>query len=402
MKIGFFTDTYFPQINGVTYTLSLWKRELEKIYGKENIFIFYPKSEYKGDVNEISLPSVKFRLYDGYKISLPSAKPINLDLDIIHVHGLYSSAIFGILLAKQQNIPCIITYHTPTHLYTHYGTNLLSPYLPESSIKRISNVLQKGLTKWERFVLKFCDLITVPSYTIAEYLKEQGIENIKVVSNGIDINLFKPVKLKKEKERCIGYCGRIGYEKHLEDLIYLSEKFDGEILIAGEGPAKEYYEKLYKKLSKSKSNRIKFLGKIPHEELPKFYSKLDFLIFPSVVETQGLAAVESMACGTPVIGADALALKETIKNGKTGYLYKPGNVDELFIKIETAYKNREILSKNCAAEAKKHTVENTINELRKIYEEIYEKRKRKQKFTHKLPLRLHPLNLTLFSNKHLK
>ncbi len=370
MKLAFFTDTYFPQVNGVTYTIDLWKNELAKIYGRENIFVFYPKSEYKGSSNEISLPSIKFPLYEGYKISLPSAKLLNLNLDIVHIHGLYSSAVFGISAAKQLKIPCIITYHTPTHLYTHYATNLISRYFSKSSTKKISGILQKSLMKWEKFVLKSCDLITVPSNVIAEYLKEQGIENVKVISNGIDINLFKENVerrnfQKNKNERCIGYCGRIGLEKHLEDLIYLAKNFDGEILIAGEGPAKKYYEKLANKTS----NNIKFLGKIPHEELPKFYSELDFLIFPSVVETQGLVALESMACGTPVIGADALALKETIIDGKTGYLYKPGDIDELKIKLEIAYKNREILAGNCVEGAKKHSVENTVKELRKIYEE---------------------------------
>ncbi len=372
MKIGFFTDTYFPQVNGVTYTIDLWKNELAKIYGKKNIFVFYPKSKYKGSNNEISLPSIKFPLYEGYKISFPSAKLLNLNLDIVHIHGLYSSAIFGISTAKMSKIPCIITYHTPTHLYTHYLTNLISLHFSESSTKKISGILQKGLMKWEKFVLKSCDLITVPSNVIAEYLKEQGIENVKVISNGIDINLFKEDFIsrkirQKKNEKCIGYCGRIGLEKHLEDLIYLANKFNGEILIAGEGPARKNYEKLANEIN---ANNVKFLGKIPHDELPKFYSGLDFLVFPSVVETQGLVALESMACGTPVIGADALALKETIMDGKTGYLYKPGDVDELFMKLQNAYKNREILAKNCVEGARKHSVENTVNELRKIYEGI--------------------------------
>lgn len=369
MKIGFFTDTYFPQINGVTFTLDLWKKEFEKIYGKENVFIFYPRSTYKGSNNEISLPSVKFPLYEGYKISLPSSRPLNINLDIVHIHGLYSSAIFGIYVVRKLKISCIITYHTPTHLYTHYATNLMNGFFSENLTKKFSNVLQKYLMEWEKFVLNACDIITVPSHTIAEYLKIQGIktDKIKVISNGIDTNLFKEDvgirKLQSEKnERCIGYCGRIGYEKKIDDLINLAKKFSGEILIVGDGPAKKHYEK-----HTNKYNNIKFLGKIRHDELPKFYSKIDFLIFPSVVETQGLVALEAMACGTPVIGANALALKETIIDGKTGLLYEPGNVDELFVRLENAYENREILAKNCVEEARKHSIENTIKDLRKIY-----------------------------------
>jgi len=380
MKIGFFTDTYFPQVNGVTYTIDLWKREFEKIYGKENVLVFYPKSEYKGSSNEISLPSVKFPLYETYKIAFPSLKLLKLnklDLDLVHIHGLYSSAIFGIFTAKRLKIPCIITYHTPTHLYIHYATNLIACYFSKSTAKKISGYLQKGLMKWEKFILNSCDLITVPSNTIAAYLKVYNIDNrkIRVVSNGIDINLFKEDKkqrmLQKEKnKRCIGYCGRLGYEKKIEDLINLGKKFKGEILIGGEGPAKSDYEKMANNISDNTGGCIKFPGKIPHNELPKFYSKLDFLIFPSVVETQGLVALESMACGTPVIAANAMALKETIIDGKTGYLYEPGNVNDLFMKLQRAYegKNREILTENCVNEAKKHAVENTVKALKKIYE----------------------------------
>jgi len=82
--------------------------------------------------------------------------------------------------------------------------------------------------------------------------------------------------MRKKNEKCIGYCGRIGLEKHLEDIIHLAKKFNGEILIAGEGPARKDYEELANKIN---ANNVKFLGKIPHEELPKFYSKLDFLFF---------------------------------------------------------------------------------------------------------------------------
>jgi len=369
MNIGFFTDTYFPQINGVTYTIKLWKENLEKIY-KDKVFVFYPESAYKGSSNEISLPSIKFPLYEGYKISFPSLNIINFDLDIVHIHGLYSSAIYGIFLAEYKRIPCVITYHTPTHLYTHYATRYISKYISDSSVKKISKSLKKGIFEWEKFVLKRCDLVTVPSKTIAEYIKEQGIES-KILSNGIDTNLFKP-KIKKNEEKVIGYCGRLGFEKHIEDLIFLCEKFDGKILIGGEGPAKRYYENIAFKL-KNKKGEIKFLGEISHEQMPEFYSKLDFLIFPSVVETEGLVALESMACGTPVIGANAMALKDTIIDKKTGYLYNPGDVDDLFMKLQMAYKNREILSENCINEAKRHAVENTIKELRKIYEDLIKK-----------------------------
>ncbi len=72
---------------------------------------------------------------------------------------------------------------------------------------------------------------------------------------------------------------------------------------------------------------VRFLGFLERDELAAFYSALDVFAFPSPVETQGLVALEANACGTPVVGANAGALSNTIVAGETGYHFESGDIE---------------------------------------------------------------------------
>jgi 1,2-diacylglycerol 3-alpha-glucosyltransferase len=359
MKIGIFTDTYFPQVNGVTCTIAEWKKKLEKYH---DVCIYYPKSSYSPGKNEFPFRSVQFRFYEGYKIAFPGGISKRAkDLDIVHIHGLFTMAIAGVYVSRKYKIPRVLTYHTPADDYIDYITR--KPALKKT--------LMKLYNFWERKLLDTCDVVTAPSNSIRERLLEKGVkDNITVLSNGIDIDFFRyrdPESFKKNygigAGRVIGFCGRFGYEKHLEDLIGIADRFDGQIIVAGKGPATRYY----KSLAKDKKN-VKFLGFLSREELLGFYSALDLFIFPSLAETQGLVALEAMSCGVPVIGANALALKDTIKDDKVGFLYQQGDLDDLTEKIEKAYSKRNEFSKNCLEYVKEHSLDRTIKRLVEIYE----------------------------------
>ncbi len=358
MKIGFFTDSYFPQINGVTYTVKLWKDELKK--RGEDIYIYYPRGDYSPEENEFPFHSVEFKFYKGYKIAFPTHLSEKAKfLDVVHIHGLFTMAWAGFHISKKFSIPKVLTYHTPADHYIGYITKN----------EKLKQTLIKLYNYYEKKLLNSCDLVTCPSNVIKETLLKKGVKDVKVLSNGMDLNFFRYVnpELFKEKfgikaKKIIGFCGRFGYEKHLEDLISLSDKFDGEILLAGMGPALDYYEKI----AKGKKN-VKILGFLSREDLLGFYSSLDLFVFPSIAETQGLVALEAMACGVPVIGADAFALKDTITEGKTGYLYKQGDTEKLWELIRKGYDNRENLSKNAKEYVKEHSVEKSMEKLLGFY-----------------------------------
>ncbi len=361
MNIGIFTDTYFPQVNGVVYTIFEWKKRLQKFH---DIYIYYPDSEYEPKKNEFPFRSYEFKFYKGYNIAFPtdiSEKAKNLDM--VHIHGLFTMAMAGLYVSRKFRLPKILTYHTPADDYINYITRK-EPF---------RTTLMKLYNFWEKRLLNSCDIITAPSKTIKNRLIEKGVDkDIIILSNGVDLDFFhytNPERFKEKyginAERVIGFCGRFGYEKHLEDIIGIADDFDGDIIMAGKGPAQDYYMNM----AREKKN-VRFLGFLSREELREFYSSIDLFIFPSTAETQGLVALESMACGVPVIGSNALALKDTIEDGKTGYLYEQGNIRELKKMIDKAYKNREVLSRNCLKSVKRHSMDNTIKRLLEIYESL--------------------------------
>ncbi|MEA3254736.1 MAG: glycosyltransferase [Candidatus Altiarchaeota archaeon] len=359
MKIGIFTDTYFPQVNGVTYTIDMWKKKLEK-KGCE-VSIYYPSGEYTPGEREYPFRSFEFRFYKDYRIAVPARiSKKTKDLDIIHIHGLFSMAIAALYISKRHKLPKILTYHTPADEYIRYITQK----------KTLEKTLMRLYNLWEKKLLNSCNIVTCPSEVIKDRLLKKGVKDVTILSNGVDLDHFRQVETDEfrkkhniKADKIIGFCGRFGYEKHLEDLIELSDEFNGEILIAGKGPAEEYY----REIAGNKGN-VKFLGFLNRTDILAFYSTLDLFIFPSTAETQGLVALEAMACNTPLVGANALALKDTIQDGVNGYLYESGSKTELMDNIELAYKNRDELSMNCKEYVKQHSVDKSIEELIRIYE----------------------------------
>jgi 1,2-diacylglycerol 3-alpha-glucosyltransferase len=361
MKIGFLTDTYFPQVNGVTFTIQAWKDELEK-RGHE-VGIYYPRGGYKPCEGEIEFPAMDFRFYEGYRLAIPwniSKKTKNLD--ILHQHGLYTMALAGIWSSVKNKTPKILTFHTPGDEYTDY--------LPLS--KHLGWAYKKGYLLWERWLLNRYGKITTASPVIRDRLLQNKIKDVEILSNGLDLRLFHKVETENFRdmhgitaEKVIGFCGRLGYEKHVEDLIAAADEFEGQVLIAGEGPAKKYYEKL----SEKKKN-VKMLGFIPRHDLRQFYSALDVFVFPSFCETQGLVALESMACETPVIAVPVAALKTTIDDGETGYHFMPKDPKDLLLKVDKCYENMAKLRKACLKKARENSIKNTIDKLETIYSGI--------------------------------
>ena len=366
MNIGFFTDTYFPQVNGVTFTLKAWKERLEK--RGHQVYIYYPAGEYKPGERETPFKSIEFKAYRGYRIAMPLriAKHTG-HLDIIHEHGLYGMAISGWLAAKLNGKPKMLTFHTPGDEYVSYLTGN----------RPLGRILAGTYLLWERILLNSFDHVTTASPVVKERLAANGIKDAEVLSNGIELELFHRTDTKEfrrrhdiKSKRTIGFCGRLGYEKHLEDLINAADSFDGTVLIAGSGPAEEHY----RKLAEGKGN-VRFLGFISHDTLREFYSALDVFIFPSFAETQGLVALEAMACGTPVVGVPVLALKTTIRDGDTGYHYTPGNTEELLKRIDDCYRNTDKLRKNALKEAEANSMEKTVNRLEEIYDGLNKNRR---------------------------
>lgn len=139
----------------------------------------------------------------------------------------------------------------------------------------------------------------------------------------------------------IGYLGRLSDEKGLEILIeasnkLLKNKYDHELMIAGDKDDKRFQKYIKKLFYKSKNNnRIKFIGKINELDKSNFFNNLDIFILPSInsFEAFGIVQLEAMSYGIPVLASNIIGVRSIIKKTKNGFLFESKNIDDLYEKI---------------------------------------------------------------------
>jgi glycosyltransferase involved in cell wall biosynthesis len=361
-----FTDTYLPTVNGVSYTIETWRDRWERRGGQMDVV--YPDADgHDPDGGEHPVRSVAFPFYDGFRVSVPRVprEVRHADFAVVHAHTPFGLGLSALRLAGRRDLPFVVSYHTPTAEYADYLTS--SPRL-ESGIERLS-------TRYERWFLSHADVVVVPSAETRTQLAEIGVDAaVEVVQNGVDVERFAPVDPTAFRDRhdlsgrLVGYTGRHGFEKRLPDIVRAVARMDDDVTVVfgGDGPARESVERA----ARDHGVDARFFGFLPREELPAFYSALDVFAFPSPVETQGLVALEAIACGTPVVGVREGALRDTIDDGVTGYHYAPGDIDGFRDGIQRALDGRDRLEENCLARRQPISVERAVDDLAAVYDRV--------------------------------
>ena len=337
MRIGLFTDSYPPFINGVSTSVAMLKNALEK-KGHTVYVVTVNNSSIRYDYNEdshiLKIPGVPIGLYD-YRLSrIYPLKVINImkswNLDVIHSHTELGIGILARIFAKQFNIPLVHTYHTIYEDYTHYVNH---GYFEKPSKKIVEH-----LTKF------YCDTtakeIIVPTNKTYKLLKDKykieknihivptGIEVDRFFLENIDMKLLSSLKRKlnlSKKDYVIIFVGRLAKEKNVEFLLEAQKKLVQEnsnikLIIVGDGPDKEKYEDIAAKLNINKN--VIFTGKIPWDEIQYYYHLSNFFVTASKSETQGLTVVEAMASSIVPLVINDEAFFGTVTNQINGLIFK--------------------------------------------------------------------------------
>ena len=331
MRIGLFTDTYFPQVSGVATSIRTLKTELEK--QGHAVFIFTTTDK---DVNRyedwqiIRIPSVPFfafkdrRLaYRGFTKALEIAK--QYQLDIIHTQTEFSLGLLGVWIARELKIPVIHTYHTQYEDYVHYIAKGL--------------LIRPSMVKYlVRGFLHDVDGVICPSEIVRDLLSDYKVKVEKrVIPTGIDLAKFErpeigPEQLRvlreklgiKEDEKMLLSLSRVSYEKNIQAVLaafseVLKEELKIKLVVAGDGP---YLDNLKEQaLQLNIQDSVIFTGMIAPSETALYYKAADFFISASTSETQGLTYLESLASKTPVIAHGNPYLDNLITDKMFGTLY---------------------------------------------------------------------------------
>ena len=334
MRIGLFTDTYPPYINGVSTSVHMLKIALENLGHEVFVVTVNQKAssyDFEEDGHIIKVPGVKTGIYD-YRLTsmypLKIAKKIKkMNLDIIHVHTEFSIGSFGRIIAKQLNIPIVATYHTYYEDYLYYITKGYFNY--------ISKNLLKTLTQF--YADKTVNSLIVPAEKIKDLFinKYNYKKEIAVIPTGIAIERFYKENVDKNKKEeiykslkvdkddfLILFVGRVAEEKNIKFLIEAHKKLVKEdnkykLIIVGDGPD----IKNLKELSKDIKDNVVFAGKSLWEDVPCYYDIADIFVTASRSETQGLTVLEALASSTPVVCANDPSYIDAIVPGSNGFVF---------------------------------------------------------------------------------
>ncbi|MBI1856516.1 MAG: glycosyltransferase [Chloroflexi bacterium] len=232
------------------------------------------------------------------------------------------------------------------------------------------------------------DVVTTQSRVAADIVRAQGLRvPVFPASCGIDLNQFRPdpsvdrlacrARYGLDPGRTIFlFVGRVDKEKRLDVLLrafQYMKRDDIQLVIAGSGAELNELQALAKKLNLGE--RVRFTGFI-HENLHVLLNSADIFTMPSEAELLSIASLEAMACGRPVLLADAVALPELVTQGVNGYLFKPGDSKDAahFMELLADQSERwDEMGRAGVEKAQYHSLENTIKRYEALYKDALKK-----------------------------
>lgn len=414
MKIAIATPVFYPMINGVamfSYNLAcgLVKRGHEvlvltpsqnKTWHTDTVngvqVVYLSSTDLKVYPDQIhDVPKKKLFYKNGLKASLLPAGQIKRALDtfrpdVVHVQGSDPVGVATVKYARKNRIPVVTTEHNQPEVLTQ------SLKMPGLARKPVNNMLSGYFVKRQ---MK-SDYVTMPTKLAIKNLlgnKKLGVP-VEAVSNGVDLSAFKPGRVDEkiyqkykipDDLKIVLYIGRVDPEKKVgtvmrafADFLYRakSNKLDSLsktlFVVVGDGVDRSRLEMEAEKMGILPS--VRFLGRVTGPDLAELYRIGDIFVTASEIETQGIVLIEAAASGLPLVAVDAGAVAEVCKNGKNGYLIRPGDVASMSLaidKILTDRKLRKQMSEESIEIAKEHSLDNTIDKFLEIYQKVcYNKR----------------------------
>ncbi|OGF53024.1 MAG: hypothetical protein A2Z21_08420 [Candidatus Fraserbacteria bacterium RBG_16_55_9] len=380
MTIGFFTDTYVPQINGVATLLPLLDRLLTQ--QGHRVYTFAPS--YHGHrwsregERVFRFPALKFLYHKESRVTIPyhrEAWRAFQELDVIHSHTPFSLGILAIRISRRQKVPHVHTYHTLFTEYLHYLPKYLRP--TPTMVGRISSAFCNR-----------CDAVTAPSNPMKEELVSYGITvPIHTLPFGMDLERFTgppQVDVRKEwqiqeGERLLLCAGRLSREKNVSFLLQAFpralRRLPGlKLIIVGDGPARGELEREARELGIAA--QVIFTGYLPWVTLIDYYKSADLFVYASKTEAQGIVFVEALASGLPVVAVGEMGALEAIDHGVNGLLVKD-NKDE-FVEAVVGLLGDEArmveMRRAALQRAEKTSIQHSIETLHGIYHQMLETR----------------------------
>jgi glycosyltransferase involved in cell wall biosynthesis len=344
MKIAQISATFPPYMAGTGNVCYHNAVELAKLGHDVTVFTSrYPDEDYTYP-DSITVKRYKPWFRIGNAPFLPQLLSLR-GFDIIHLHYPF---FFGgemiYLLSKLTKQKYVITYHNDVIL--------------QGLARRFLTIYNSLVT---RLVCGRSQKICVTSIDYGKHSEvsktiQNVTEKLREIPNGVDINRFSfgldQGEIRKrygiESKKIVLFVGALDSAHYFKGVDYLLRSFaqihdeDVCLIVVGDGDLRQSYIELSQSLNIS--DRTFFTGRVPDDDLPKYYAATDLAVLPSVTmgEAFGLVLVEAMACGKPVIASDLPGVRTVVDDGVNGFLVRPRDCEDLATKMRLLLENNEI------------------------------------------------------------
>jgi D-inositol-3-phosphate glycosyltransferase len=295
-----------------------------------------------------------------------------LEYDLVHSH-YWLSAQVGRALKEEWETPHVVMFHTLGEAKNRHHIQEREP---------------RYRIEGERAAARGADRVICAGAGEKEMLAGlYGVSpwRIAVVPGGVDTEKFRPMSRARARRKLgldpdvpvVLYVGRIEPLKGIDVLLRAAASIDGpfRLLVVG-GDAKDGERKgELRSLARSLgiSRKVTFQDAVPHGDLPHYYNAADVCAVPSYYESFGLVAVEAMACGVPVVASRVGGLKETVQDGRTGYL-APWRCPEPFAeRLDLLVRNeplRRSLGREARASVERYRWQNVAARVEDVYHQL--------------------------------
>lgn len=421
MRVGLFTDTYYPAMNGIVNVVDITRGELEA--AGHDVYIFCPGVRgdpiTKYDDHVIRFPSIPSGLFEDNRISMffpPSLmrKIRKLDLDVIHFFTPLQVGMMGVYAAQRTGAVLVGQHCTDFHQYVeHYpqvlpgllalGTTL--PFTVQFDGVDLRTMLAMyrphfGPVKWNREVIENamsliysrCDAVIALSRKSKKQLESWRGEydyDVILMPTGVDA-LPRPTREDKNAfyqtyrftpdDEVFGYVGRLAEEKNLDLLIdamkYIApRRKNAKLLFVGDFGYRETLEQLAEE--SGYGDRIIFTGRMLRNELGVAYDTMNVFAFPSMTDTQGLAIHEAALAGCPLVLVDR-DLSEVFEDGVNGFFANENgtSLGRKVVEVLRSKKKQTEFGKESKRLARQFSEKKQVAKQIALYEDLMDKPRR--------------------------
>ena len=329
VRIVIVAETFLPQMNGVVNSVLQVLRHLES-RGHETLVIAprsaadtEPERDHLHGAQLALLRSVPLPSYPDVRITFARAAHLESILrsfrpDVVHLASPFVLGWQALRAADHLGIPTVAVYQTDIPGYAQrYGVAAATAAL-SGHVARIH---------------RRATLTLAPSSSAVEQLTGLGVDRLRVWARGVDGVRFRPSRRSRDWRRrvapngelLIGYVGRLAAEKQVEDLRAIADLPNTRLVIVGDGPSRPALEQLLPDAA--------FLGFLSGDALAEAVASFDLFVHPGENETFCQTVQEALASGVPVIATGRGGPLDLVQNSRTGWLYRPGDLDDLRARV---------------------------------------------------------------------